>query len=126
VAKRRADEAPLFELPAGRRGRVETAVNASVRQARTDGTITDIDNGLVTLARALARAVDHAEATREVWALARVAGQLRETLIRLRLDPTTRAGVNRDSVTDFLRSLSEPSAPDSPGAATLGDPPHTG
>jgi hypothetical protein len=125
-----ADKA-LFELPAGRRGRVESAVNAAVRAARAESTIGELDAGLVTLARAQARAVDLAEAAREVWALARIGGELRESLIRLRLDPTSR-GVGRDSsVADFLASIAGPAAPgplpagptpaDPPGAAAVGD-----
>ena len=120
---RRAADDGLFALPAGRRGRVETAVNAAVRSARVEKLLSDLDGGLVTLARACARAVDVAEAAHDVWAVARAAGELRDTLIRLRLDPTSR-GADRDNLADFLTSLTEPAAGDPAGAGPLGHPPH--
>lgn len=119
--RRNTGEDALFELPNGRRGRVESAVNAAVRAARAEQTINALDAGLVTLARAQARAVDVAEAKRDVWALARAGGELRESLIRLRLDPTSR-GVGRDSsVADFLASIAGPAPADPPSTATVGD-----
>lgn len=124
MTKRRADkDAALFALPAGRRGRVESAVNAAVLRARRDGSLAGLDDGLIALARAQARAVDLAEGARDLWALARVGGELRETLVRLRLDPTSR-GASRDNLTDFLRSLAEPAPGDAAGAAPVGDGPH--
>jgi hypothetical protein len=120
VARQKSDEA-LFALPAGRRGRVESAVNKAVRRASLDKQLTEVDVALVTLARAQARAVDVAEAGRDVWALARVGGELRETLTRLRLDPTSRGGP-RDSLADFLAQLATPTAADPAGAAPVGDP----
>ena len=123
MTRRKDRDEALFALPAGRRGRVERAVNAAVTRARRDGTLGSVDDGLIALARATARAVDLAEGARDLWALARVAGELRETLTRLRLDPTSR-GANRDSLTDFLRSLAEPAAGDPPGPAPMGDEAH--
>lgn len=121
-----AAEEALFAVPPGRRGRVESAVNVAVRAARAEKTIGELDAGLITLARAQARAVDLAEATRDVWALARAGGELRESLIRLRLDPTSR-GVGRDSsVADFLASIAGPAPAQPPGAATVGDPAQPG
>jgi hypothetical protein len=128
MAKRsRPDDEGLFALPAGRRGRVESAVNASVRAARAAGQLGELDGALVVLARSQARSVDLAEAARDVWAHARAGGELRETLRRLRLDPMSR-GANRDSLADFLRDLSrpEPATPDAAGPAEMGDPPHPG
>ncbi len=123
--RRGGDDDGLFALPAGRRGRVEAAVNAAVRKARAEKLLSELDGGAVTLARACARAVDLAEGKRDVWALARAAGELREVLIRLRLDPTSR-GAGRDSLADFLQSLAEPAAGDAAGAGAVGDPPHPG
>jgi hypothetical protein len=119
--RQKPDDAALFDLPAGRRGRVESAVNKSVRRAWQDQHLNELDAGLVTLARAQARSVDVAEAARDVWALARVSGELRDTLIRLRLDPTSR-GASGDSFAAFLESISQPSAADPAGAAPVGDP----
>ena len=124
MTRRRGEkEDALFNLPAGRRGRVERAVSSAVIRARRDGSLGTVDDGLIALARAQARAVDLAEGARDLWALARVGGELRETLVRLRLDPTSR-GANRDSLTDFLRSLAEPTPGDPAGTAEMGDPPH--
>jgi len=118
---RRVRDDALFALPAGRRGRVESALNKAVRIAQMSGDLEGIDVALVTLARALARAIDTAEAARDVWATARVAGELRETLIRLRLDRASR-GVDRDAVAEFFASLAEPAAAGAPSPAPVGDP----
>src|SRR5262245_39821627 len=123
MARRRPDDEGLFRLPAAGRGRVEKAVNSAILAARKESTLGPLDDGLITLARAQARAVDVAEAARDVWALARVSSELRESLIRLRLDPTSR-GASRDQLADLLRSLGEPTPGDPAGPAPVGDPPH--
>ncbi len=115
-ARRSADEGGLFNLPAGRRGRVETAVNKAIMAARKQNLVDDLDGALITLARAQARSVDVAEAARDVWALARVGGELRDSLIRLRLDPTSR-GAFRDDVGGFLADLAKPTPGDPTSAA---------
>jgi hypothetical protein len=122
--RQKPDDDALFALPAGRRGRVESAVNKSVRRAWQDEALNELDAGLVTLARAQGRAVDVAEAARDVWALSRASGELRETLIRLRLDPTSR-GASGDSLASFLAELAKPSPADPAGAAPVGDPPQS-
>lgn len=124
----RPDDDALFALPSGRRGRVESAVNDAVRRARAAGTLGELDGALIVLARSQARAVDLAESARDLWAHARTGGELRETLRRLRLDPTAR-GANRDNLMDFLRELAQPdppTAPDAPGATALGHAPDAG
>lgn len=122
----RPDDDALFTLPSGRRGRVESAVNDAVRKARAAGQLGELDVALIVLARSQARAVDLAEAARDVWAHARAGGELRETLRRLRLDPTSR-GANRDSLADFLREIAQPTVTgtDPPGPAPVGDPPQS-
>lgn len=118
----RRDKGALFDLPAGRMGRVERAVNTAITAARRDGALIDVDTAALTLARSQARGVDLAEGGRDVWALARIGGELRETLIRLRLDPVSR-GASRDQLADFLASLTEPTPPDA-GTGAMGDAAH--
>jgi hypothetical protein len=105
------DTSALFDVPAGRVGRVERALNSALTAARRAKTLADVDAGAIALARAQARAVDVAEGARDVWALARVGGELRETLIRLRLDPVAR-GAGGDQVADFLKAISAPTGAD--------------
>lgn len=116
----RRDKGALFDLPGGRMGRVERAINTAIAAARRDGALIDVDTGALTLARSQARGVDLAEAARDVWALARIGGELRETLIRLRLDPVSR-GATRDQLADFLASLTEPSPPTAGNETPMGD-----
>ena len=116
----RRDKGALFDLPGGRMGRVERAVNTAITAARRDGALVDVDTAALTLARSQARGVDLAETARDVWALARIGGELRETLIRLRLDPVSR-GASRDQLADFLASLTDPTPP-----AATGNPPTVG
>lgn len=119
----RRDKGALFDLPAGRMGRVERAINTAIAAARRDGALIDVDTGALTLARSQARGVDMAEGARDVWALARIGGELRETLIRLRLDPVSR-GASRDQLADFLASLTEPTPGAAAGTAAMGDTPN--
>src|SRR5262245_1529029 len=101
------DTGALFDVPAGKLGRVERALNAALTAARKNGTVADVDAAAIALARAQARGVDVAEGARDVWALARVSSELRETLIRLRLDPVAR-GAGGDQLSNFLSDIARP------------------
>lgn len=108
------DTGALFDVPAGKIGRVERALNVALTAARRARSLSDLDAGAVALARAQARGVDVAEGARDVWALARVSSELRETLIRLRLDPVAR-GAGGDQLDDLLTRLARPSLDDAAG-----------
>lgn len=105
------DTGALFDVPAGKLGRVERALNTALSAARRAGSLADLDAGAVALARAQARAVDVAEGARDVWALARVSSEMRETLIRLRLDPVAR-GAGGAALSDFLDRIGRPTLDD--------------
>jgi hypothetical protein len=113
---RKRDTSALFDVPAGKIGRVERALNTALAAARRARSLADVDAGVIALARAQARGVDVAEAARDVWALARVSSELRETLIRLRLDPVAR-GAGGDQLADFLDRIGRPVAGGSDPAA---------
>jgi hypothetical protein len=95
---------------------VEAALDKAVTAARTAGSLSDVDAAAITLARAQARGVDGAESARNPWALAALGRELRETLIRLRMDPVSRGG-NRESIAEFLAALGRPT----PGEPPPGD-----
>lgn len=101
----------------GHSRRVQLGVNAALRRGTQDGFLdAALDAGLVALCRTLAAQIDaHVNTAGDGWLLVRMAAELRETLTRLRLDPTTR-GATTDNLDDFLRSLAEPTGP-------LGDAP---
>lgn len=105
-----AEQLALFG--AARTQRVKRGVDLAIRHGQAanfcDSTL---DAGLIALARTLAVQIDTcASAGGDGWLLARLAGELRETLTRLRLDPTAR-GATSDNLDDFLRALSEPTGP---------------
>lgn len=104
---RKRDTSALFDVPAGKLGRVERALNGALSAARRARSLADVDAAAIALARAQARGVDVAEGARDVWALARVSSELRETLIRLRLDPVSR-GAGGDQLADFLDRIGRP------------------
>lgn len=110
----------MFDVPPGRKGRVERAMDTAISAARRDGILTELDAAAWKLAQAQARGVDVAEGGQQVWALARIGAELRETLQRLRLDPVSRGG-QTDDVKDFLAALGQPPAPVSP--APVGERP---
>src|SRR5262245_9583846 len=116
--RRTGDQPPLFATRRPAKGRVEVAVDKAVRAAQRDETIGTLDAGLVALARTLARSLDGAATADDRWVTARLAGELRETLARLRLDPTAR-GAHRGELAGFLADLARPD----PGPAAVGDPP---
>lgn len=113
MAKRR-DTGALFDVPAGRLGRVERALNTALAAARKARALADVDGAAIALARAQARGVDVAEGARDVWALARVSSEFRETLIRLRLDPVSR-GAGGGKLDDLLTALANASFDDAAG-----------
>src|SRR5262245_2207711 len=104
----------LFDL--ARTQRLERATDVAIRRGYTEAVIDrNLDAGMVTLARTLARAIDEAASGGgDRWLLARLTGELRETLIRLRLDPVSR-GTDRNEFADLVAAM---------GAPTLGDAPH--
>lgn len=96
---------PGLEDPAvghGPAGRVEDAVAASVDAANLPA----LDRGAGALAVGLARAVDVGLARRDPFAVAQAAGPLREQLMRLRLDPTSRQE-SADGFAAWLDSLDD-------------------
>lgn len=122
MPRRKADQDGLFKLAQSQR--TERAVNTAVRRAQKTGSLdTELDAGMTALARVLARAIDQTSSTGgDRWLLPRLVGELRETLIRLRLDPTVR-GADHNELADFLASLSKPeSGQADAGGAEVGDP----
>lgn len=100
---------------------METALDKAIVAARKGGMLADVDAAVLTLARAQARGVDAAEQERNTWALAAIGRELRETLIRMRMDPVSR-GANRDELVNFLRDLAKP---DSSAGPAVGDTTNT-
>lgn len=83
---------------------VERAVAASVEAAQLD----DRDKGLAALAVETARAVDVASRRLDPYGVAAAARELRETLIRLRLDPVSRDGGGAsDELTQLLGEMAK-------------------
>lgn len=107
MSKRPRTDPSLFALPPRAKGRVEVALDKAIAAARASGALSDVDVAVLTLARAQARGVDCAETDRNTWALAAIGRELRETLIRMRMDPVSR-GTSKDELIDFLRSLAQP------------------
>jgi hypothetical protein len=102
-----ADETLDVEVPSHPVGDVERAVRASIKDAALD----DRDGAAAELAASLARAVDLAHGRRDPYAVATVGRELRETLIRLRLDPTSRLGNDAGNVATWLERISNPTGP---------------
>lgn len=95
----------LEDSGAGRVGPTERAVRASIEGAALD----DRDKGAGELAAQCARAVDVAQRVRrDPYAVAAAARELREQLIRLRLDPVARLGNDAGQLQQFLDDLTRP------------------
>lgn len=97
------DQLPLDVKPP-ELGYVGKAVQASVEAAALDSR----DKGAGALAVACARAVDTAQRRGDPYAVAAAARELRETLIRLRLDPVARLGNDAGQLQTWLAGLQAP------------------
>ena len=85
----------------GQPGYLQTQVTQAVNAAALD----DRDKGMGALAVACARAVDLAHYRRDPYAVASAARELRETLVRLRMDPASRMGQDAGGVEAWLQQL---------------------
>lgn len=102
------DQLELLGVRRPRLGRVERSVNAAIRRGYADGWVDkDLDAGMCAVARSLARMLDGAVSDDDRWAVARLTGELRETLRAMRLEPTSR-GAGGDEFADLVASLSAP------------------
>lgn len=101
------NQATLFDL--AKTQRLERATDLAIRRGYIESVIDrNLDASMVTLARTLARAIDEAaSAGGDRWLLARLTGELRETLIRLRLDPVSRGG-DRNEFAELLDAMRTP------------------
>jgi hypothetical protein len=82
-------------------GYLQRHVAAAIVAAELD----DRDKGMGALAEACAWAVDLAHYRRDPYAVAAAARELRETLVRLRMDPASRLGNDAGQVETWLESL---------------------
>lgn len=85
----------------GKAGYLQAQVTAAIEAAQLD----DRDKGMGALAIACARAVDLAHGRRDPYAVASAARELRETLVRLRMDPASRLGADAGNVEKWLAGL---------------------
>lgn len=106
VGRRKAPAQPSLFGPSGKR-RCKAAVDKAIRRGQRDGILTaELDGGLCAVARTLAEALDEASAAGgDRWLLARLTSELRETLCRLRLDPSARVSNQRDELAEMMAML---------------------
>lgn len=95
------DELPGLTVAQPRAGYLQAAVTAAVEAADLD----DRDQGMGALAAALARAVDRSHMRNDPYAVATTGRELRETLVRLRMDPQSRHGQDAGQVEAWLKGL---------------------
>lgn len=90
---------------------LETAIEA----ARDNGVLESIDEALVSVARANARALDAAEAMGKKggYLIANLTGPYREVLTELRMTPANRNEEANDDLTEALAALSTATVRDS-------------
>lgn len=102
----------LFDIdrPTGRHAAMlETAIEA----AKQSGLLEAVDEGLISIARANALALDEAEASpKPYYPIAQLTGPYREVLEALQMTPETREAKANDELTQALRELSTPAVRD--------------
>lgn len=104
--KRKAPAQPSLFGPSGKR-RCKAAVDKAIRRAQREGMLAaELDGGLCAVARTLAEALDESSADGgDRWLLARLTSELRETLIRLKLDPSARETNEPDELKQLVAML---------------------
>lgn len=96
---------PLFTPPNRGPGRHEKALDRAITAAHNRGLVEDLDEALVSLARASAWALDQAEADGKPYAVASISAPYRECLAALQLTPADRKGAADDALNAALAEL---------------------
>lgn len=92
----------------GTMGPTERAVRSAIAGAQLD----DRDAGGAEVACQQARAIDAAQAKGRDYAIAQLSRELREQLMRLRLDPASRLGNDAGEIAGWLQRIATPTAKD--------------
>ena len=91
-------------------GRHSTMLELAIAESFERGLLDDVDQGLLSAARAAAFGLDYAEAhPKASYAISHLLGPYRECLAELRMTPTSRAEDTADSLAELLGGLGEPS-----------------
>ncbi|MFW0784511.1 hypothetical protein AAFP35_08300 [Gordonia sp. CPCC 206044] len=92
------------------RGRHSLMLEKAVSRAREDDLLDDIDEAMVSVARAAAYGLDYAEAhPKASYAISHLLGPYREALAELQMTPSSRADAQADVFGDLMDELGEPS-----------------
>jgi hypothetical protein len=95
----------LTGLDSGPAFMVEAAVRRSLKAASEAGLVGELDAAVGALAAGCARAVDHGLKRHDPYAVAAAARELRETLVRLKLDPLSRDTGDDDDFGRLMREI---------------------
>lgn len=90
-----------------RTGRHTESMNKALDAARAADMVDDIDDGLATVLRAGAWALDEMEATGSQYGPAKVIGPMIEALREAHMTPDSRQMAADDAVTELLREFAE-------------------
>ena len=90
-----------------RTGRHTESMNKALDAARVADMVDDIDDGLATVLRAGAWALDEMEATGSQYGPAKVIGPMIEALREAHMTPDSRQMAADDAVTELLREFAE-------------------
>lgn len=109
-----ADAIPRAEPDMLVRGRHSEAMDRALNAAADKGLTEDVDEGLLTLARAGAWSLDAFEAQNKPYGPAKLLDPLREVLAAARLTPDARQTTVDDQIAELLADLGDPDPADQP------------
>lgn len=99
----------LFSIERNHTGRHSEMLEKAIDAARVSGVIEDIDEAMISIARANALGLDAAEKSdKPYYAIAQLTGPYREVLEALRMTPATRESEVNDELNLALAELSKP------------------
>ncbi|MDK4243408.1 class I SAM-dependent methyltransferase [Corynebacterium pseudodiphtheriticum] len=99
----------LFSIERNHTGRHSEMLEKAIKSARVAGVIEEIDEAMLSIARANALALDAAEKSdKPYYPIAQLTGPYREVLEVLRMTPATRESEANDELNQALAELSRP------------------
>lgn len=116
----RDGQSELFEAEAVKqpdqvlRGRHSAAMDKAITAARDVDALDDIDDGLVTVIRSAAWALDSFEKQNKPYGPSKLIDPLVAALREARLTPDSRAAATDDSIKELLHDLGTPATSDTP------------
>lgn len=114
------ENVPIYRENKLVRGRHSDAMDSAIAAARDSAIVDTIDDGLLTVLRAGAWALDSLEAQNRPYGPAKILNPLVDALREAHMTPDSRAAATNDAVSQLIEELSRDDDPTTPHTAHAG------